>query len=121
MIDEKGVDFVVKEFATIKAEYNVDDAGFLNIIGYNLMNREQLDDALVIFKFNLDQYPQVANCYDSLAECFMTRNENEQAIKYYKLAYEKIPSDTTANAQFKQFLKEGIEQRLQELEARVRS
>ena len=121
VIDEKGVDFVVKEFATIKAEYNVDDAGFLNIIGYNLMNREQLDDALVIFKFNLDQYPQVANCYDSLAECFMTRNENEQAIKYYKLAYEKIPSDTTANAQFKQFLKEGIEQRLQELEARVRS
>ena len=51
----------------------------------------------------------------------MTRNENEQAIKYYNLAYEKIPGDTIATEQFKQFLKDGIEQRLQELEARVRS
>lgn len=121
LIDEKGVDFVVEEFHSIKAKYNIEGAGYLNIIGYNLMNRELLDDALVIFKFNLDLYPHVANCYDSLAECFMTRNENEQAIKYYNLAYEKIPSDTTSNDQFKQFLKEGIEERLQELEARVRS
>lgn len=85
------------------------------------MNRGQLDDALIIFKFNLDLYLHLANCYDSLAECFVTRNENEQAIKYYKLAYDKIPSDTTATEQFKQFLKDGIEQRLQVLEARVLS
>jgi hypothetical protein len=51
----------------------------------------------------------------------MNRNENEEAIKYYKLAYEKIPSDTTATDEFKQFLKEGIEERLEELKARVTS
>ena len=121
LIDEKGVGYIVEEFDSLKVTYNINDAGRLNMIGYNLMNREQLDDALIVFKFNLELYPHVANCYDSLAECFMTRNENEQAIKYYKLAYEKIPSDTTANEQFKQLLKDGIEQRLQELEARVRS
>jgi hypothetical protein len=51
----------------------------------------------------------------------MNRNENEQAIKYYKLAYEKIPGDTTATDEFKQFLKEGIEERLDELKTRVAS
>jgi tetratricopeptide (TPR) repeat protein len=121
LIDEKGVVYLVENFDSLRVDYGIDNAGYLNNMGYLLMNRERLDDALVVFKLNLQQYPHVANCYDSLAECFMNRNENEQAIKYYKLAYEKIPSDTTANEQFKQFLKEGIEERLQELEIRVSS
>jgi len=121
LVDEKGVDYFVNNFDNLKVEYNIDDPADLNIMGYYLMNRDRIDEALAIFKFNLHLYPHVANCYDSLAECFMNRNENEQAIKYYQLAYEKIPSDTTATDEFKQFLKEGIEDRLEELKARVNS
>ena len=121
LVDEKGVDYFVNNFDNLKVEYNIDDAADLNIMGYFLMNRDRLDEALAVFKFNLHLYPHVANCYDSLAECFMNRNENEQAIKYYKLAYEKIPSDTSATDEFKQFLKEGIEDRLEELKARTNS
>ena len=121
LIDENGVDYFIKEFDNLKVKYSIDDPADLNIFGYYLMNRDRNDEALAIFKFNLQLYPHVANCYDSLAECFMNRNENEEAIKYYKLAYEKIPSDTTATDEFKQFLKEGIEERLEELKARVTS
>ena len=121
LVDEKGVDYFVNNFDNLKVEYNIDDPADLNIMGYYLMNRDRIDEALAIFKFNLQLYPHVANCYDSLAECFMNRNDNEQAIKYYQLAYEKIPSDTTATDEFKQFLKEGIEDRLEELKARVNS
>ena len=121
LVDEKGVDYFVNNFDNLKVEYNIDDPADLNIMGYYLMNRDRIDEALAIFKFNLHLYPHVANCYDSLAECFMNRNDNEQAIKYYQLAYEKIPSDTTATDEFKQFLKEGIEERLEELKARVNS
>lgn len=121
LVDEKGVDYFVNNFDNLKVEYNIDDPADLNIMGYYLMNRDRIDEALAIFKFNLHLYPHVANCYDSLAECFMNRNDNEQAIKYYQLAYEKIPSDTTATDEFKQFLKEGIEDRLEELKARVNS
>ncbi len=121
LVDEKGVDYFVNNFDNLKVEYNIDDPADLNIMGYYLMNRDRIDEALAVFKFNLHLYPHVANCYDSLAECFMNRNENEQAIKYYQLAYEKIPSDTTATDEFKQFLKEGIEDRLEELKARVNS
>jgi len=121
LIDEKGVDHFIKEFDRLKVDYSIDDPADLNILGYNLMNRDRPDEALAIFKFNLQLYPNVANCYDSLAECFMNRNENKEAIKYYNLAYEKIPGDTTATDEFKQFLKEGIEERLEELKARVTS
>ena len=85
------------------------------------MNQERLDDALAILKFNLELYPHVANCYDSLAECFMNRQENDEAIKYYKLGYEKIPSDTTATEDFKEFLKTNIEERLEELGTSINS
>jgi len=114
-IDEKGVDYFLKNFDSLKDEYNIDDPTDLNILGYYFMNLERYDEALAILKFNLDLYPNIANCYDSLAECFMNRHENDEAIKYYKLAYEKLPADTTANEEFKEFLKTNIEEKLQEL------
>jgi len=114
-IDEKGVDYFLKNFDSLKDEYNIDDPTDLNVLGYYFMNLERYDEALAILKFNLELYPQIANCYDSLAECFMNRHENDEAIKYYKLAYEKLPADTTANEEFKEFLRTNIEEKLEEL------
>lgn len=121
LIDEKGVDYFTQNFETLKDEYNIDDPTDLNILGYYLMNRQRLDDALAIFLFNIELYPDVANCYDSLAECYMNRNENDKAIKYYKIAYEKLPADTTANEEFKEFLKTNIQDRLDELGSQISS
>jgi tetratricopeptide (TPR) repeat protein len=121
LIDEKGVEYFTENFETLKDEYNIDDVTDLNILGYYLMNQERHDDALAILKFNLELYPDVANCYDSLAECFMNRHENDEAIKYYKLAYEKLPADTTANEEFKEFLRTNIEEKLEELGASINS
>ena len=121
LIDENGVDYFIKEFDNIKEKYDIDDPTDLNILGYYLMNRDRPDDALAIFKFNLKLYPHVANCYDSLAECFMNRNENEEAIKYYKLAKEKIPADTTTTEEYKEFLNTNVDEKLEELKARVTS
>ncbi len=121
LIDEKGVDYFTKNFENLKDEYNIDDPTDLNILGYYLMNRQRLDDALAIFQLNIELYPDVANCYDSIAECFLNRNENDKAIKHYKLAYEKLPSDTTANEEFKEFLRTNIQDRLEELGANINS
>lgn len=120
-IDEKGVDYFLKNFDSLKDEYNIDDPTDLNILGYYFMNLERYDEAQAILKFNLELYPNIANCYDSLAECFMNRHKNDEAIKYYKLAYEKLPADTTANEEFKEFLRTNIEERLEELGAGIRS
>jgi tetratricopeptide (TPR) repeat protein len=85
------------------------------------MNNERLDDALAIFKFNTELYPNIANGYDSLAECYMTRNENQKAIEYYNIAYEKIPADTTLTDEFKEFLIENIQDKLEELRSKGNS
>lgn len=120
-IDKNGVDNFISNFDNLRDAYDIDDPSDLNILGYYLMNRQRMDEALAIFKFNLELYPGVANCYDSLAECFMNRDENEQAIKYYKLAYEKLPADTTATEEFKEFLRTNIKERLEELGTRISS
>jgi len=114
-IDEKGVDYFITNFDSLKDDYNIDDPTDLNILGYYFMNLERYDEALTILKFNLELYPHIANCYDSLAECYMNRHENDEAIKYYKLAYEKLPADTTANEEFKEFLRTNINDKLEEL------
>ncbi len=121
LIDENGVEYFTQNFDALKDEYHIDDPTDLNILGYYLMNRQRLDDALVILQFNAELYPDVANCYDSLAECYMNRNENDQAIKYYKIAYEKLPADSTANDEFKDFLRTNIQDRLEELGTQINS
>jgi len=121
LIDENGIDILVDEYDSLQTKYNINNANIINLLAYNLMNQGRMDDALIAFKVNLKLYPNVANCYDSIAECYMNREENEQAIKYYNLAYEKIDSDTTATEDFKEFLREGIEEKLIELKSRIDS
>ncbi len=121
VIDEKGVGFLSSEIDSLAEKYYITDAGILNTLGYNLINQNRLEDALVVFQTNLKLYPQVANCYDSLAECYMNLGNDKMAIEYYQKAYDMIPQDTTATEQFKEFLRTGIEERLAELRERVAS
>jgi tetratricopeptide (TPR) repeat protein len=115
LIDEKGADFLTTEFDSLGSKYNITNAGALNNVGYSLMNQGRLDDALVVFQTNIKMFPHIANGYDSIAECYMNRNENDMAIKFYKKAYEMMPIDTTVNDDFRQRVMEGIEERLTEL------
>ncbi len=117
LIDEKGVDFLWSELDSLQTKYNINNANVLNGMGYTLMNQGRMDDALEVFKVNIKLYPSIANGYDSIAECYMNRGENEMAIKFYEKAYEMMPDDTTANDEFKKRVMEGIEERLEELRA----
>ncbi len=121
MVEDRGVDFLVAEKDSLQNRYGVNDATILNGLGYNLINQERQTDALTVFQVNLDLYPEIANCYDSIAECYMNLGDNENAIKYYKLAYRKLDSDSTANDEFKERLREGITERLAEMGSDINS
>ena len=121
LVNEKGVEYFKSNFESLKEQFEIDEPQDLNLLGYYLMNNERLDDALAIFKFNTELYPDIANGYDSLAECYMTRNENQKAIEYYNIAYEKIPADTTLTDEFKEFLIENIQDKLEELRSKGNS
>ena len=48
-----------------------------NTLGYNYINKNMFEEAIAIFKLNVEFYPESANCYDSLGEAFMRNGDNE--------------------------------------------
>lgn len=119
LIEEKGPEFLTAEFDSLGTKYNITNANILNNAGYSFMNQERYGDALILFQVNIRLFPHVANGYDSIAECYMNRGENDMAIKFYKKAYEMMPSDTTVNDDFRQQVMEGIQERLADLGAEI--
>jgi len=71
----------------------------INRLGYALVNEQNPKAALEVFKLNIELYPNSANCYDSLAECYWKQGELLLAIKNYERALEMDPHGPTgANA-----------------------
>ncbi len=71
----------------------------INRLGYTVVNEQNTKAALEVFKLNIELYPNSANCYDSLAECYWKQGELDLAIKNYERALEMDPHGPTgANA-----------------------
>ena len=58
----------------------------LNVIGYRLMQNEQIDKALEVFEYNVELYPNSANVYDSFAEALEKAGRIKEAAENYKVA-----------------------------------
>lgn len=58
-----------------------------NTLGYRYLNRGLHIEAIAIFKFNVENYPNSWNVYDSLAEGYMNDGQNELAIKFYEKSF----------------------------------
>lgn len=114
-IARDGVQILEKEFSVLRQKYNITSPGMLNTIGYQLMGQQRHTDALVVFNVNLKLYPHVANCYDSIAECYANLGDRENAIKHYKIAYTKADTDTTIRSEFRTALKRDIPQKIRDL------
>jgi cyclase len=70
--------------------------GDINILGYQLMAREMLDEALEIFKLYVEKFPDAFNAYDSLGEAYMVRGELAPATANYERSLELNPDNTNA-------------------------
>ncbi len=70
----------------------------VNTIGYRLLQMKKPDEAVEIFKINVELYPDSANAYDSLAEGYMNQGNRELAIKFYKKSLELDPKNANAAA-----------------------
>ncbi len=47
----------------------------LNSLGYELLGKKSFDDAIEVFKLNVEAYSDSSNAYDSLAEAYATRRD----------------------------------------------
>lgn len=100
-----GIDAAIKQYKDLKInhadEYDFDEDE-LNILGYRLLIRNRTDEAIEIFKLNLESYPNSANAYDSMAEAYMMAGNKELAIKYYRKSLELDPGNTNATEKLKE-------------------
>ncbi len=75
--------------------------GQLNFLGYQLLMRSMVDEAVGVFELNVESYPESSNPYDSLGEAYMTAGKNDLAIANYERSLELDPHNDNAVAMLK--------------------
>lgn len=58
----------------------------VNKLGYSMMGENQLDKAEALFKLNIANYPESANCYDSMGDFHLAKEDKAKAIASFKKA-----------------------------------
>jgi len=68
----------------------------MNGLGYELLFADKIREAIIVFKMNIEAYPDAWNVYDSIAEAYMKNKEKNKAITYYKKSYDINPDNENA-------------------------
>ncbi len=105
IIEKEGINAAVKSFEQLKKDnpdnYNFSSSELINL-GYKLMQKGKIKEALEIFRINVECYPNDWNANDSYAEALLKNNEKERSIEYYKKSIEVNPENTSGIAVLKQ-------------------
>ncbi|MDQ3473877.1 MAG: serine hydrolase [Acidobacteriota bacterium] len=103
-IGEKGVAAGLAQFQDLKVKsansYDFSEEE-LNRLGYQLLGTGRRDEAIQIFKLNVELYPKAFNTYDSLGEAYMMAGNKELAILNYKKSLELNPENKGATEMLK--------------------
>lgn len=82
----------IKELQANPAYEVKEDA--MNSLGYQLLQNGKHKEAIAVFQFNVAQFPDSWNVYDSLGEAYMVDGQKDLAIKNYKKSIEMNPANT---------------------------
>ncbi|WP_461103538.1 serine hydrolase domain-containing protein [Spirosoma koreense] len=69
---------------------------YINSWGYTLVGQNRLQEAVEIFRLNVQLYPNAWNTYDSLAETYERVGNRKLAIENYKRSLALNPQNTNA-------------------------
>jgi len=103
-LGRQGFDHADEVYAAMqkeKPDFKLDDSA-VNAWGYELMGNNHMPEAIDIFKFNVKNYPDSGNAYDSLGEAYMKSGQKQLAIDNYKKSLEKDPSNDHAKQKLKE-------------------
>lgn len=73
----------------LRTDYRITAPDQLNIIGYRLIFKDRLADAIIVMKTNLRLFSEEPNCYDSLGDVYERNNQRDLALSHYEKAYQK--------------------------------
>jgi len=65
----------------------------LNNLGYKYLSADKIDEALMVFKLNVEAFPESWNVYDSYAEALKTVGDTENSILNYQRSLELNPDN----------------------------
>lgn len=92
----RGTNVALEKYAELKksgSDQNEIDENTLNGLGYQLLRTGRVDDAILIFKRNVTEYPNSWNPYDSLGEAYMHAGRKDLAIQNYEKSIELNPKN----------------------------
>jgi CubicO group peptidase (beta-lactamase class C family) len=95
----KGTQAALQRYTELKksptADYKVEERT-LNALGYTLLFSGQPQDAIAVFRRNVEEYPESGNVYDSLGEAYMKAGQKELAIQNYEKSLQLDPKNQNA-------------------------
>jgi len=116
IVTENGIEKAIEIFNKFKnSGYVLFEEAAFNAIGYQYLQRGDIEGAIAIFTMNTEFYPKSANTWDSLAEACEAGGRTELAIRYLKKVLEVLPDDSNIDSRFKQALKTRAEEGLSRL------
>jgi tetratricopeptide (TPR) repeat protein len=92
------IDLYLKLKRTNAQQFDFSDENDLNTIGYKLMNKKRLDDAIKIFELNTQMFPLSSNVYDSLGEAYYAKGDFPLSLINYKKSLALDPKNDGAKA-----------------------
>lgn len=99
IIEDEGITSAIQAYHSIRAEHSDEyDLGEreLNAVGYYLLRSNKKDEAIQIFRLNVEIHPDYANGWDSLGEACMLNGDIESAISHYQKCLELNPGNQNA-------------------------
>jgi CubicO group peptidase (beta-lactamase class C family) len=92
-----GIEAALARYRTLRAAEQ--DAGRfgegeLNGVGYWLLRSGRTEDAIVVFRLNVEMFPDASNPHDSLGEAYLVRGDTGRAIVSYRRSVELNPNNT---------------------------
>ena len=81
--------------------------GVINSYGYVLLRSNHTEDAIKVFKLNVENYPNSANVYDGLGDAWLKAGDKVQAIANYEKESSLDPTNEDLKKQIRN-LKAGL-------------
>jgi tetratricopeptide (TPR) repeat protein len=91
----RDISIFIKKYRDFKANPQrkyVSTESTINQLGYTLLTAKRVDDAIEVFKLNVEYYPNSVNVYDSLGDAYQAARRKEDAIKAYEKALSIDPN-----------------------------
>ena len=95
IIEANGIENIEDAYIELKRNHS-DKYAFserqLNLLGYYYLGHDKIEQAVAIFKINVDAFPNSSNVYDSYGEALLASGEKEKAIENYLKAVKLNPA-----------------------------